>query len=448
MAQYEKVSAESYYGLATPPTSPSCQNTGIISWPLASLKDTVIRSTTKKRDTLRFNEDDRGLSSVTPPASPIKEKRFTQEKQITSILSENESASDTELSDTDEENNSLLPSHPDQQVDGADYAATYPAKHKQICRSDELQPLNLSTTKPLSGRTEHDSSVGYHDLEAPYSVIHTNLNRFSEICLHDTNETQNTTATPASVTRPRKDSGKPLSSLPVRRRPIQTAPAKGGYCTMKFQCSRTSPDRFIAQRSQPNDVITSFKVGKSTDKLSDAERITRSQNAGPDPFSSHIPQIIPLNRTRTRPSNPNVMHERRISPNNIGILGLHQFNSISQRQISSGTIWHVGGPGAATDSRIGVSNGRGGLLRSGTNAPLYGNLFTSRADATSVLDAHERRIALAVSLDQSRRVVESSRNPDSNVKVIAHGQASIAEETVWRDNEWIREGNTKGLFNL
>jgi hypothetical protein len=54
---------------------------------------------------------------------------------------------------------------------------------------------------------------------------------------------------------------------------------------------------------------------------------------------------------------------------------------------------------------MGISNGRGGILGSGTNAPLYKSMFLSRADPEAELEAYECRLALAFDVDQGDRVL-------------------------------------------
>jgi meiosis-specific APC/C activator protein AMA1 len=81
----------------------------------------------------------------------------------------------------------------------------------------------------------------------------------------------------------------------------------------------------------------------------------------------------------------------------------------------------------------GVPDGRGGLLGSGTNAPLYTTTFSARPKAEEDLAQHEHRLAEALGLDRVARVLEfradSSKRPNSTSK------RDI--KTVWMGTEWI-----------
>ena len=406
----------------------------------------MIKPTAQERDNPRLNETIHSFSNLTPPASPTKEEYVFQEKGIKSHLSRDGSFTDDGFSEGDKNNVFSFLTCPNRQIDGADDGGQHHVNYRTALHSNERQPLHSSSMETLQEQLGHIHSVEKRDSESSYLDIFQASIRLSDLCSDSNSEVRETEAFSMRIAGQGKGSSKRLSPLPIRRRPIRNAPAQARHPVTKLQRSHTSSDRFVAQRSIADDVTISFKIGKPMDKLSDAERIMRSQSAGPDPFSSYVPHIVPLARARTRSPNPNMLGERRISPNSIGVLGLQQYNNISLRQVSGGAVWHVGGPGAVTDPRIGVYSGRGGLLKSGTNAPLYGNLFTSRADAASVLDAHERRIALAASLDQSRRIVELSSEPDKKTTSATHCHISAAEDTVWRNNEWIREGNIKSLF--
>jgi WD40 repeat protein len=119
------------------------------------------------------------------------------------------------------------------------------------------------------------------------------------------------------------------------------------------------------------------------------------------------------------------------------------------RQISYGTVWAVGG-GASADGVNGVSNGRGGLLASGSSAPLHRTNFLDRINAAAEREAHEHRIALALDIDTAARVLPPTTrtstpwgNHSPTVKSHQSFQHTHAfGSTVWKDGEWIKEGST------
>ena len=409
------------YSLATPPTSPIRQNNGEKIWP-STYRDNFITGVITQSGTITKEvKSAPDTSLLTPPVSPTKEKINSQERQIEIDYQEHVPRTNDESSGTVEDIQLLYQGNSIEQLDGADVRA------EQNFSSEPCYLSQRETPKAKGNTVPKDT-----------------LN----LCSDDDSITQERENSSVQTFSSKTQNSRPLTSLPLSRRPMLTTPIQGRRCLTHLQRSYTSPDRFVAQRSPPDDdMVTSFKVGKSTEKLSDAEKITRSQSASPDPFSTHIPHIEPLSQTHVRAPTSNLVHDRRVSPNSIGMLGLHQFNDVPQRQVSSGTVWCVGGPGAVTDSRIGVSDGRGGLLRRGTNAPLYGNLFTSRADAASVLNTHERRIALAANLDQSRRVIAVNNSLGDSAQIVATSQFPVAEKTVWRNNEWAVEGSIKRMFS-
>jgi hypothetical protein len=114
------------------------------------------------------------------------------------------------------------------------------------------------------------------------------------------------------------------------------------------------------------------------------------------------------------------------------------------RQISAGAVWNVGGPSAVSDTVIGVSNGRGGMLGSGTNAPLYTSSFLNRADPEAELEAYERRLALALDVDQADRILQHSPVPPA--QNANHGGALLHVKHTWRDGAWVKDGVISRLF--
>lgn len=110
-------------------------------------------------------------------------------------------------------------------------------------------------------------------------------------------------------------------------------------------------------------------------------------------------------------------------------------------QVSVGTVWAVGGIAPVSS---GISDGRGGLLGSGTNAPLYTTSFSaSRPKAQEDFEKHEERLAQALEIDRIQRVFEF-RDPlatppktplDSTSK-----RHKFDTKTVWNGTEWVLGG--------
>lgn len=87
-----------------------------------------------------------------------------------------------------------------------------------------------------------------------------------------------------------------------------------------------------------------------------------------------------------------------------------------------------------------VSDGRGGLLTSGTNAPLYASRFTAlRPKTKEELDNHERRIAEALEMDRTTRVLDFRDHTLSSQTPTMTGRLGIDEpekKSVWTGSGW------------
>jgi meiosis-specific APC/C activator protein AMA1 len=116
--------------------------------------------------------------------------------------------------------------------------------------------------------------------------------------------------------------------------------------------------------------------------------------------------------------------------------------------VSLGSAWTVGGLAPLS---IGVSNGRGGLIGSGTNAPLYTTSFSSAAPKVEEdRDKHEGRLAKALELDRIRRVFDFADISISPERVFT-GKRKHAESesmTVWSGTEWVMEGGQDSEWSL
>ena len=195
---------------------------------------------------------------------------------------------------------------------------------------------------------------------------------------------------------------------------------------------------------KPESAKDRFKLCRSPDRLTDYERLVRSRKAAPDPFIRRIRSNTAslLSRLRPHSSVPNSPHAGSLH----NILGVRRNSTGSTgRRFSGGTIWNVGGSGAASgDSVYPIEDGRGGFTASGSNAPLYSANFFTQIDPVSERDLHERRIALALDVDASARVFSTgsfssaSGSPDSSADL---GYVS-SKRIVWRNNEWSKEGST------
>jgi hypothetical protein len=194
---------------------------------------------------------------------------------------------------------------------------------------------------------------------------------------------------------------------------------------------RGSADRFIPSSTSRDSLV----LGRHPERLTPREKFRRTLSAGPDPFNTNAPRTPIRHRAGSSPprigrgiGTRSVRHSSLTSPNG--------------RRMSQGAVWGIGGGAAAQgDSVAGVPDGRGRILASGTNAPLFSSDFLSRRDASAEADGHERRLAMALGLDTASRVFTYSSPPNSPDP--GYGSANESPSPpglrrVWRDNQWMK----------
>jgi len=213
---------------------------------------------------------------------------------------------------------------------------------------------------------------------------------------------------------------------------------RGGLFPSPTRTGTSTPDRFIASRRPPAVTRDSFKLSKPTQRL-ELERSTCSgAHVSLDEFSRRL--------RRSRRLNDELRGLRDAHSVIIGRVGVGRRNAtfrygltpLGARQISAGAVWNAGGPSAVSDTVVAVSTGRGSMLGRGTNAPLYRSAFLSRADPEAELEAYERRLALALDIDQTDRILQHS--PAYLIPQRLHQREITLAKHVWRDGVWIKDG--------
>ena len=208
----------------------------------------------------------------------------------------------------------------------------------------------------------------------------------------------------------------------------------------------TTPDRFITNRNAGHDASSSFQVSKPADQLTSTEKLLRQKSATPDPFRS--PSIARQGRPRISSIQlpRNVSGPARvISGTNLLNATLNPLNT-QNRQVSTGAVWNVGGSAATTPTgpMNGIPDGRGGLLGSGTNAPMYTSRFFESNTPDQDRGRLEGRLAAALDIDQANRVLIHSQSPNrgggsSSVASSSPSRATPqAYRTEWKDGHWVR----------
>ena len=208
----------------------------------------------------------------------------------------------------------------------------------------------------------------------------------------------------------------------------------------------TTPDRFIAHRTPSHDASEIFRVSKPTQQLSSAERLLRQGSDTPDPFRS--PSISRQGRPRisSGQSNRNISGQAHVvNSTNLLQTPINPWNP-QTRQVSTGAVWNVGGAAASAPSGPinGVLDGQGGVLGSGTNAPMYTSRFFESNTPDQDRGRLEGRLAAALDIDQANRIFNHSQSPDrsrgTKIKIGSSPSRSklLEQRTVWKDGQWIR----------
>jgi meiosis-specific APC/C activator protein AMA1 len=108
----------------------------------------------------------------------------------------------------------------------------------------------------------------------------------------------------------------------------------------------------------------------------------------------------------------------------------------TRRSVSQPTVWTVGGS-AVTEGVASTSNGRGGRVTSGSNSPHYAAEFLHRQSQNDETRTHGRRLAHAMDISQSGRVVEQTSPPSSPISA-SRSNPSSPTLVSWQDCTWKR----------
>ncbi|KAL1969533.1 hypothetical protein VTN77DRAFT_8971 [Rasamsonia byssochlamydoides] len=209
-------------------------------------------------------------------------------------------------------------------------------------------------------------------------------------------------------------------------------------------------DRFIPERQFSDASAPPFRISKSPQHLSPEEKLLRRRDRREDPFRSpRSGRVISFPRHAD-------YHQRRHSPHfmphliNDPALSRHDDlleTSDMFRQVSTGAVWNVGGASVATGSRpLGIPDGIGGFSRSGTTAPMHVAKFFDKTSPPEQSKMHEARLALALDIDQARRMLSFWRlptQPDFKFSPSSPRYEQCCPLT-WKDNAWKRAERAEG----
>ncbi|KAJ5344846.1 hypothetical protein N7452_002850 [Penicillium brevicompactum] len=192
-----------------------------------------------------------------------------------------------------------------------------------------------------------------------------------------------------------------------------------------------SPDRFIPRRDFVVPKSATFLVTKLPEHLTPQERLFRRLTPGDDPF---LPAESSTNSTRVRPASFQWIPRQRPHL----ITDITNFNSHgSTTQTSNDTIWSVGGASAANGTPHPMaSNGTPNSLSHQSAAPTFVARFMPKKPKYSEHAIHESRLALALDIDQTNRLLGTSLScPDPPLNPISPNFERLSP-FVWKDSAW------------
>ena len=357
-----------------------------------------------------------------------------------------------------------IPSPPPSGSDDSDTSQpAWRSTGRKVLRNFRSQRLS-SVTNRLPSPPNSDSDDWHrfkkNDENAVGQIILRRRRRPLQLALPDGPADE--TYTSVGTADPAVDNKKQIDSLPFPLEPLPIIiaahfPASDGETGKKFKrrCASagsphreypTTPDRFIAKRSSSQDATENFRINKHINKLSNSEKLLRHHSASPDPFESPTSARVARRhisgnqaRSVSQTSSPNVS-------------GTNLFNSAGTtasaqaRHVSTGAVWNVGGSSASTPSGpvTSISDGRGGFVGSGTNAPMYTSRFFENDSPELDRGRLERRLAAALDIDQVSRVLNHSQSPEryssrvSNAIGSTSRSPNLQPRTTWENGQWVR----------
>ena len=218
---------------------------------------------------------------------------------------------------------------------------------------------------------------------------------------------------------------------------------------------KASNDRFISNRASAFDLSHTYRTTKAIKELNKSEKLLRDSSATPDQFGRLIlprvrEQSHGSSRNRQRLTRPNRARSRTIGTYNAIGLPVDR-SALQNRHVSAGAVWNVGGSGPAVQAGPvrAISNGRGGFLSSGTNAPMYIADFLEEHTQDQEIETMQNRIAEALGIDQTERLISTVRTL-GEVRSASTGsiglqkkQSSEVTKTKWINGEWVRSCSSR-----
>ncbi|KAI5300166.1 hypothetical protein KEM56_002677, partial [Ascosphaera pollenicola] len=200
----------------------------------------------------------------------------------------------------------------------------------------------------------------------------------------------------------------------------------------------SSPDRFIPPRGPSPLDISPYRLSKSPRHLPPNERRFRHRDPLIDPFTSP-----PRHRARSVPSRVETFHTGsfpRSLPRYLTDEDPSAGGSPDGHPAGPPAVWRMQGSSSPRNfSPVGIEDGIGGLVSSGTGAPMFVADFLCRSTSASNRKRHEARVAAALDIDQARRVLGIGREAGWDAEVPTRGMRAYEEYSWLGESEKERE---------
>lgn len=204
----------------------------------------------------------------------------------------------------------------------------------------------------------------------------------------------------------------------------------------KAYASSISPDRFIPKRDFADDSSTPYRVNKHPHQLSPQEKLLRRRLPGDDPFLP-TSRLLPPSPER-KPTPARVRQSPRQRPHLVTEPAVAAGNGARDflRQVSSGTVWGVGGTSAIRGGSAVADTGRVLTPRRQMTAPSYAAKFLPKMPTAEEQSKHESRLALALDIDLATRLLDTFTPSTESSPSPTSSDYERLSPFVWKDNAW------------
>ncbi|KAI5287483.1 hypothetical protein KEM54_005966 [Ascosphaera aggregata] len=291
-----------------------------------------------------------------------------------------------------------------------------------------------------SGDTDNDDnhSLSAVDAFAPPSLF---LDADGDIIMgtRDRSRSKSPNRTPHAFSINHTRAASSIHSCPLRNRNRSLkSPLKK---SSSFSTFNSSPDRFIPPRA-PLPLDTSpYRLSKSPRHLPPNERRFRHRDPLNDPFTSPLRY-----RARSVPSRVEAFHTGsfpRSLPRYLTDEDPSAHGTPDGRPAGPPAVWRMQGSSSPRNfSPVGIEDGVGGFVSSGTGAPMFVADFLRRSTSSGNKRRHEARVAAALDIDQARRVVGVGREVGWDAEIPTRGIRA------YEDFSWLGESEKERELTL